>query len=392
MNLINYSKNVISDKTWKTFADFREVDHAKLKPILQNMLANVQELLGTGFKYDISISSYTSDYLAEKPTYYDNYNIAISFGEHKNNIKFFYPKLIKGNYFIMYGALYIPLVFMERAPIDVFQTSKGKKITVNMLPSYLFNFDFTKANILIKKRSVNLGTFMRVMFEENDYYESIVKAGIIPRCEQKTFAEAKALVIKTMGFYTTEYFESNPDLTLAEIFDKYLLLDYFKGMFKDYYGVDNIKDIIKKVVEFQQQDAAMEMASLENRKIVMNEYLIKAIYEWYIRLIYSAIDRREGQSFIPTINANVIITSGFRDNMHAGNFFNNGLPYTLPMINKISQDISIVKQGMLPKSWTSNHPSALGKICPISVSAQNMGSNIVASSNARINYYGRFEK
>ena len=392
MNLINYSKNVISDKTWKTFADFREVDHAKLKPILQNMLANVQELLGTGFKYDISISSYTSDYLAEKPTYYDNYNIAISFGEHKNNIKFFYPKLIKGNYFIMYGALYIPLVFMERAPIDVFQTSKGKKITVNMLPSYLFNFDFTKATILIKKRSVNLGTFMRVMFEENAYYESIVKAGIIPRCEQKSFAEAKALVIKTMGFYTTEYFESNPDLTLAEIFDKYLLLDYFKGMFKDYYGVDNIKDIIKKVVEFQQQNAAMEMASLENRKIVMNEYLIKAIYEWYIRLIYSAIDRREGQSFIPTINANVIITSGFRDNMHAGNFFNNGLPYTLPMINKISQDISIVKQGMLPKSWTSNHPSALGKICPISVSAQNMGSNIVATSNARINYYGRFEK
>ncbi len=392
MNLINYSKKVVSDNIWKTFADFREMDHAKLKPILQNMLANVQELLGTGFKYDISISSYTSDYLAEKPTYYDNYNIAISYGEHKNNIKFFYPKLIKGNYFIMYGALYIPLVFMERAPIDVFQTSKGKKITVNMLPSYLFNFDFAKATVLIKKRSVNLGTFMRVIFEENAYYESLVSSGIVPRCEQKTFVEAKALVIKTMGFYTTEYFETNPDLTLAEIFDKYLLLDYFKGMFKDYYGVNNIKDIVKKVVEFQQQSAVMEMASLENRKIVMNEYLIKAIYEWYIRLIYSAIDKREGQSFIPTINANVLITSGFRDNMHAGNFFNNGLPYTLPMINKISQDISIVKAGMLPKSWTSNHPSALGKICPISVSAQNMGSNIVATSNARINYYGRFEK
>ena len=235
---------------------------------------------------------------------------------------------------------------------------------------------------------------MRVLFNENKYYESIVKAGVIPRCEQKTFAEAKALVIKTMGFYTTEYFESNPDLTVAEIFDKYLLLDYFKGMFEDFYGsgVNNIEAIVKKVVEFQQQDTVMEMASLENRKIVMNEYLIKAIYEWYIRLIYSAIDKREGQSFIPTINANVIITSGFRDNMHAGNFFNNGLPYTLPMINKISQDISIVKAGMLPKSWTSNHPSALGKICPISVSAQNMGSNIVATSNARINYYGRFEK
>ena len=95
---------------------------------------------------------------------------------------------------------------------------------------------------------------------------------------------------------------------------------------------------------------------------------------------------------MPTLNSMVLITSGFRGEMHAGNFFNNGLPYISPMINKISQDISIIKEGMLPKSWTSNHPSALGKICPISVSAQNMGSNIVATNNARVNYYGRFEK
>ena len=392
MNLITFGKNVKSNGQWKTFADFREMDHSKLKVVLQNMLANVQELLGTGFKYDINISSYTSDYLAEKPTYYDNYAVTIEFGEHKNTIKFFYPKLMYGNYFIMYGALYIPLTFLERAPIDVFQSSKAKKITVNILPSFIFSFDFTKNSVLIKKRSVHSGTFMRALFEENKYYDSLVTAGIVPKCEQKTLTEAKALVFKTMGFYTTEYFESNPDLTVAELFDKYLILDYFKGMFKDYYGVDNIKDIVKKVVEFQTQEGVMEMASLDNRRIVMNEYLIKAIYEWYIRLVYSAIDRREGQAFIPTLNANVITTSGFRDNMHAGNFFNNGLPYTLPMINKISQDISIIKSDKLPKSWTSNHPSALGKICPISVSAQNMGSNVVATSNARINYYGRFEK
>ena len=291
----------------------------------------------------------------------------------------------------MYGVLYIPLLFLERAPIDIFQSAKTKKVTLNLLPTFIFNFDFDKKQVTLKKRTFSLGTFMRVLFEEDDYYESLISKNIISKCEVKTFDEAKASVFKTMGFYSTEFFETNPDITVAQLFDKYLILDYFKGMFKDYYGVDNIKDIVKKVVDLQESEESMEMASLENRRIVMNEYLTKAIYEWYIRLLYSSIDKRENQAFIPTMNQNVIISSGFRENLHAGNFFNNGLPYTLPMINKISQDISIIKKGMLPKSWTSNHPSALGKICPISVSAQNMGSNLVATSNARVNYYGRFE-
>ena len=392
MNLINYSKQTVSDNIWKVMSDFREMDHSKLKPILQNMLNNIQELLGKEFKYDISVSSYTSDYLAEKATYYDAYNISMKFGEHKQDIKFFYPKLIKGNCYIMYGSLYIPLVFLERAPIDVFQTAKVKKITVSLMPTFTFNFVFQKNQVYIKRRAMHMNTFFRVLFEEDAYYESLINDKIISRCPQKTFADAKKYVIKMMDFYNDDYFENNPDIKVSDIFDKYILLDYFKGMFYDFYGINNIKDIVKKVISLQTDEEIMEMASLDNRRLVLNEYLIKAIYEWYLRLFYSSITKKENQAFMPTLNSMVLITSGFRGEMHAGNFFNNGLPYISPMINKISQDISIIKEGMLPKSWTSNHPSALGKICPISVSAQNMGSNIVATNNARVNYYGRFEK
>lgn len=392
MNLINYSKQTVSDDKWKVMSDFREMDHSKLKPILQNMLNNIQELLGKEFKYDISISSYTSDYLAEKATHYDSYTISMKFGDHSQDIKFFYPKLIKGNCYIMYGSLYIPLLFLERAPIDVFQTAKIKKITVSLLPKFTFNFVFQKNQVYIKRRSMHLNTFFRVLFEEDDYYETLITLKIITRCEQKTFDDAKKYIIKMMDFYNDDYFELHKDLKVSDIFDKYILLDYFKGMFFDFYGIKTIKEIVKKVVQYQLEADVMEMASLDNRRLVLNEYLIKAIYEWYTRLFYSAITKKDNQAFMPTLNSMVLITSGFRGEMHAGNFFNNGLPYISPMINKISQDISIIKDGMLPKSWTSNHPSALGKICPISVSAQNMGSNIVATNNARVNYYGRFEK
>jgi hypothetical protein len=216
--------------------------------ILKNMLNNVKDLLGTGFKYDISVNSFTSDYLAEKATYYEHFTVNMKFGEHDQSIKFFYPKLLKGNYYMMYGSLYIPLLFLERAPIDVFQTDKMKKITVNILPTFNFSFVFQKNQVFCKRRVMHLNTFLRVLFNENDYYQSLIDNKIISACEFKTFKEAKDYIIKMMDFYNNEYFEANPDFKLDELFDKYLILDYFKGMFTDFYGVFKIQDIIKKVV------------------------------------------------------------------------------------------------------------------------------------------------
>ena len=76
--------------------------------------------------------------------------------------------------------------------------------------------------------------------------------------------------------------------------------------------------------------------------------------------------------------------------MHNGMLFNSSLPFTAPLVHKISQDIIIIKNGV-PRNWTSNHDSALGIICPISVSAQNMGSNLVFTQDTHINKYGKIK-
>ncbi len=231
--------------------------------------------------------------------------------------------------------------------------------------------------------------FLKVLFNNNALYKELVKNEVIEECLYLDH-EREAHVYKMMGFHEPDFFASN-NLKLDTFFDDYILLDYFRGMFKDYFGVDNIKDIVKLVVQYHTSDININMSDLQNRRIVMNEYLINPIYEMYLRLLYGAIDKNEKQAFLPTANSRVLITSGFRGLMHAGQYFNTSLPYTSPVINKVSQDIYIINDGRIPKSWTANHPSGFGKLCPISVSAQKMGSNLIFTNDTRINYYGRVE-
>ena len=100
---------------------------------------------------------------------------------------------------------------------------------------------------------------------------------------------------------------------------------------------------------------------------------------------------KKAQNFLPTINEFAVLTTGFNGLLHRGQLYDIALPYPLPLINKVSQDIQIIKQGRLPKSWQRNDVSGFGVICPISVSAQSMGTNLVFTSTARINKFGRLQ-
>ena len=172
--------------------------------------------------------------------------------------------------------------------------------------------------------------------------------------------------------------------------DEFLILDYYREIFKDYYDVDNFGDIVKKVIELYVLDEPIDMATLSNRRVVLTEYLIRPLFEIYVRLLYGVIDKKQ-QNFLPTINEFAVITTGFNGMLHRGQLYDISNPYPLPLINKVSQDIQIIKQGRLPKSWQRNDESGFGTICVISVSPQNMGSNLVFTSQARINKLGRLK-
>ncbi len=391
MNLITFEAKTKSDDKWFIVPDFRTVDHAKTRDILQNMMSNIEKLLPGNFTGNIEFQNNISSYLAEHGSYFEKITLNMKADNHEQQVKLLYPKLIQNNYFKMNGSLYVPILFLERGPIDLLKNEKkGDRYFVNLLPTFNLTFNFKQNEVIFRRKKVELDTFFKVIFKDDkEYYDQLVKDEVITNSEL-SIKDGEAHVFKMMGFHELDFF-NNQNLGVTEFFNDYIILDYFKGMFKDFFDVDNFQQIIKQVVTYHVEDVVINMSDLKNRRIVMNEYLINPIYEMYLRLLYSAIDKKEKQAFLPTMNQRVLITSGFRGLMHAGMYYNISLPYANPLINKVSQDIYIINDGRIPKSWTANHPSGFGKLCPISVSAQKMGSNLVFTNDTRINYYGRIE-
>jgi hypothetical protein len=302
----------------------------------------------------------------------------------------------------MNGSLYIPLMFLERSPIDrindidpITGINTGK-ILLNILPSFNLTFDFANSKVLYKgKKIIENNTFFSLIFnkdEDEEYRQYLLDNGIITEFIETFDEDSFYKVIKSFDLKSLNIQKDGDQISLSDFFDDYLLLDYFKGMFKRMYGVDDIKSILKIIVQYNLENTFIDMSDLKNRRVVINEYLINPIFEYYLRFLRNIADQKEAvnKTFIPSMNPQVIITSGFRGMMHGGAYYNISLPFVVPLLYKVSQKIYIIGE-KVPRSWTANHPSAYGKICPISVSAQNMGENLIFTSDVRLDRYGLIE-
>lgn len=388
MNLVNFEVPPEPDAAWMPIKDFRQHDFAKIQPILENMYKNIKAI-DPEFEYDISLENQSSPYLEDGTTFYKKLIINQKYTDQNNTLSTLIPRLMSDNFFIINGSYYVPLLFLEKAPIDriLNEDAKKNKIFININAVYNFTFDFQKGMVQFRSKLISMDIFFRVLFaNDNDYLVELMDLGIVTKTTY-TKEEYKKFVKSFLDFYKWEHFN---DKDLLSWMDNFLLLDYYRQIFIDYYGIDNFGDIIKKVVELYVMDEPIDMATLSNRRIVLTEYLIRPLFEIYVRLLYGIIDKKT-QNFLPTINEFAVITTGFNGLLHRGQLYDISNPYPLPLINKVSQDIQIIKQGRLPKSWQRNDESGFGVICPISVSPQAMGTNLVFTSSAKINPLGRLK-
>jgi len=388
MNTVVYEPPKEENTDWLQIKDFRRHDFAKIEKLLENMYANIK-LLDPEFKYKITLENQSSPYLEDGATYYKKLQIDQEYTDQKNTLSTLIPRLMQDNFFIMNGSYYVPLLFLEKAPIDrILDHSNNKnKIFININAVYNFTFDFQKRVVQFRSKIISMDIFFRILFaNDNDYLVNLLDLGLISKTTY-TKEEYRKFVKSFLDFYKWEYFN---DKNILLWMDNFLLLDYYRDIFIDYYGLDNFGDIVKEVVRLFVCDEPIDMATLSNRRVVLTEYLIRPLFEIYVRLLYGIIDKKT-QNFLPTINEFAVITTGFNGLLHRGQLYDISNPYPLPLINKISQDIQIIKQGRLPKSWQRNDESSFGVICPISVSPQSMGTNLVFTSNAKINKLGRLK-
>ncbi len=390
MNLINFDTPTIADDGWLAIKDFREADFAKIKPLLENMYRNIKKI-DDRFNYELKFENQSSPYLEDSATYHQRVQIKQEFEDQANNISVLVPRLLHGNFFTLNGSHYVPLLFLEKAPIDriLNEEANKNKMFINLNAVYNFTFDFQKKTIQFRSKVIALDVFLKIMFHrDHDYLMELSELGLI-KDTSYTKEEYKKFVKNFLDFYKWEYFSDN-EIDVAEWMDEFFLLDYYREIFQDYYGINTLNDIIKKVIELYVLNEEIDMATLSNRRVVLVEYLIRPLFEIYVRLLYGIVDKKS-QNFLPTINEFAVLTSGFNGLLHRGQLYDISNPFPMSLVNKVSQDIQIIKQGRLPKSWQRNDQSGYGVICPISVSPQNMGSNLVFTSSARINKWGRLK-
>ena len=403
MNLINTALKTVTDEEWFTIPDFRKYDHNKILGILDDMFKRLSNTFDIQYKIEyIDKIEDSNVYLSEYASYYSHIRITLTINGEKKVIPIVYPQLVHDNFFIMNGSFYIPLMFLERSPIDrinlVDEESDENtgKILLNILPSFNLTFDFENSRVLYKGRKViENDAFFSLMFnreEDEEYRKYLIEKGIMTKFISTFTEEEFHKVIKAFDLKSLNILKNDEQISLADFFDDYLILDYFREMFDRIYGVSDIRSLLKIIVSYYIDNTYIDMSDLRNRRIVINEYLINPIFEFYLRFLRNIADKKEtaNKAFIPSMNKMVIITSGFRGMMHSGSYYNISLPYVVPLLYKVSQKIYIIGE-KVPRSWTANHPSAYGKICPISVSAQNMGENLVFTSNVRLDKYGLIE-
>ncbi len=390
MNSIVFKPPVDTDVEagWFHVKDFRKEDFAKIPDLLNNIYTNIKKI-DDRFNYEITFENQSSPYLEDAVTHHQKVQIKQSFEDQSNSLSVLIPRLMYENFFTLNGSHYVPLLFLEKAPIDRILNNEAKKnkIFINLNAVYNFTFDFQKKTIQFRSKVISMDIFFKLMFQhDHEYLVQLMDLGLI---EGTSFTreEYKKFVKNFLDFYKWEYFN---DIDIAQWMDEFFLLDYYREIFNDYYGINTLNDIIKKVVDLYVTEEDIDMATLSNRRVVLVEYLIRPLFEIYTRLLYGVVDKKS-QNFLPTINEYAVITAGFNGLLHRGQLYDISNPYPLPLINKVSQDIQIIKQGRLPKSWQRNDKSGYGVICPISVSPQNMGTNLVFTSAAQINKFGRLK-
>lgn len=392
MNLIKFPE-MVAEPGWYLLRDFRKYDYQKIKIILVNMLNNLK-MIRPEFTFKVNIKNSDSIYHGGFSNKMDKYFIEMQIGKYMNEIKLEVPKLVYDNNFMLNGSLYVPILFLERAPIDRVgsKSEKKNKVLLNILTQPII-FDWNAKKVRFSgKNDLDISVFFKAIFYDKAYDDLLNELFATfekPMSGNKelSFKDCKIKTLEAMNIVGQERFQH---LEIDEFFDKYILLDYFKETFNDYYGYRDFKNIVRVVYEYWKKDLEVNMSDIRNRRIVMAEYLMQPIFEWYTKIVYNFVESSYKEFLIPNLKENSIISEGFRERMHGEQLFNITLPYTTPIIHKISQKIVIIKK-KVPKKWTSNHPSAMGVLCPISVSAQDMGQNLVATMETEVNFYGRIK-
>ena len=386
-----------TEKETFSVAEFRKYDYERFEKTLHQMWSNLANL-HPDFSYEIKKQKLVSAYSGFGRDHQIQFSIWHKFKDVESELKLNLPELIYNSYFILSNSHYIPTMVLERLPIDknirkqavfislnnkhVFAITKSKKSRASKTTNYIVTTS--------RNRIVSLDYFAAAIFVDRpEYLEELKKRKLI----KKIYKYNKVIkdVIRAFGFFNSEYFKNK--MLLPDFINNYYALPYHREQWKRIYGVDTFEELFFLAIKASQDDNLehFDLSDLKNRRLVLSEYLISPVYDTYYRILNTLTDKDGARQIIlPAMNANAIITTGFRNLLHGKQIYDISSPWAIPLMYKVSQKISII-QNEVPRSWAQLHDTHYGTVDPINISPSDFGSVITFISNARVDKHGMFE-
>ena len=395
MNFLKIAHKQEKNNGKYSIAEFRKVDYEKFETMLHQMWKNLAEL-HPDFSYTIKKQKLASAYSGFGRDHQVQFIINHSFLKTESELKLNLPELVYDSYFILSNSFYIPTMVLERLPID----KNIRKQTVFFSLSNKHTFAITRSKKTRKSKSyivttsrnkvISLDYFAAAIFVDRpEYLEELKERGLI----KKIYKYNKVIkdVIRSIGFFNYEYFKN--EMMLSDFMNNYYALPFHRKLWKSIYNVDTFEDMFYLTIKAMMDDKVeyFDLSDLRNRRLVMSEYLISPVYDTYYRLLNMLTDK-EGtkQIILPAMNANAIITTGFRKLLHGKQIYDISSPWAIPLMYKVSQKISIIQKDV-PRSWAQLHKTHFGIVDPVNISPSDFGSVLTFTENAKVNELGMFD-
>ena len=398
MNLFNLTFNkkqeAEAEKRLFNVAEYRKYDYEKFEKMLNEMWSNLANL-HPEFEYKIEKQKLASAYSGFGRDHQIQFTIWHKFKEVESELKLNLPELVYDAYFILSNSHYIPTMVLERLPIDKNIRKQATFVSLNNKHVFaITKSKKTKSNSYIvttsRNKIISLDYFAAAIFVDRpEYLEELKERGLI----KKIYKYNKVIkdVVRAIGFFNYEYFKN--EMMLSDFMNNYYALPYHRDMWQRIYGVDTFEDLFYLAIKASQDDKReyFDLSDLRNRRLVMSEYLISPAYDTYYRILNMLTDKEGAKQIIlPAMNANVIITTGFRNLLHGKQIYDISSPWAVPIMYKVSQKISII-QKEVPRSWAQLHDTQYGIVDPINISPSDFGSVLTFTGNAKVDEFGLFE-
>lgn len=299
----------------------------------------------------------------------------------KQCLNFSIPNLIDGAFYYLNGSYYSPSQYILDKPISI----KKKSLKLFGLFNSITIYPKDKRAIF-GGTNIPINYFLQFFFDLNnqtefdllDEYETKYK---IPSTRYKPIDVTK---------YFAKLFNCDQDdKKINEIFENLFLDEYTKELYSVCYGIDKktitLKEVIHKSITMSLSNNPISFIDLSHKRLVFIELILAPLFRKCGEIALRAIHGFKSDDF--KISTDEIVkhyTTKLKNNFlyDLVNFYSGILTYKASFLNPGSDDT--------PSEIASVHDTHLGRLCNITISAQNPGEVSSLIPKLLINKHGLF--